>query len=364
MRTGRPRVPLIVTDLERQHLESMAHRARTTPQMARRARIVLACADGTPNKVVARRLHVTPATVGKWRTRFVHARLEGLIDEPRPGAPRRISDVRVERVVVQTLEATPRDATHWSTRGMAKAVGLSRMTISRIWHSFGLKPHRSETFKLSPDPFLIEKVRDIVGLYVAPPDHAVVLCVDEKSQIQALDRTAPLLPMQPGQAERRTHDYKRHGTTSLFAALDVKTGKVVGELHRRHRAIEFRHFLDLIDRSVPADLDVHIIMDNYGTHKTAAIRGWFAKRPRFHMHFTPTYGSWINQVERWFAALTNKQLRRGVHRSVRALEAAIRAFIVDHNVNGKPFIWTKTADEILASIARFAQRTLTLESAR
>jgi transposase len=355
---------LIVTDVERQHLESMAHRARTLPQMARRARIVLACADGAPNKVVARRLRVTPATVGKWRARFVRARIEGLIDEPRPGAPRSISDARVEQVVVRTLEATPRDATHWSTRAMAKATGLSRMTISRIWHTFGLKPHRSETFKLSPDPFLIDKVRDIVGLYIDPPDHAVVLCVDEKSQIQALDRTAPLLPMQPGQAERRTHDYKRHGTTSLFAALDVKTGKVVGEMHRRHRAIEFRHFLDHIDTSVPADLDVHIIMDNYGTHKTAAIRGWFAKRPRFHMHFTPTYGSWINQVERWFAALTNKQLRRGVHRSVRALETAIRAFIADHNADGKPFIWTQTADQILASIARFAQRTLTLASAR
>jgi transposase len=364
MRTGRPRVPLIVTDRERQHLESMAHRARTTPQMARRARIVLACADGAPNKVVARRLRVTPATVGKWRARFVRARIEGLIDEPRPGTPRRISDDRVEHVVVRTLEATPRDATHWSTRAMAKATGLSRMTISRIWHTFGLQPHRSETFKLSPDPFLIDKVRDIVGLYIDPPDHAVVLCVDEKSQIQALDRTAPLLPMQPGQVERRTHDYRRHGTTSLFAALDVKTGQVLGETHRRHRAVEFRHFLDRIDASVPADLDVHIIMDNYGTHKTAAIRGWFAKRPRFHMHFTPTYGSWINLVERWFAELTNKQLRHGVHRSVRALETAIHAFIAAHNSDGKPFIWTRTADEILASIARFAQRTLAFVSAR
>jgi transposase len=355
---------LSLTDVERQQLTSMAHRARTVPQLARRARIVLACAEGTPNRVVAQRLRVTPATVGKWRRRFLQARLEGLIDEPRPGAPRSISDDRVEQVVVRTLETTPRDATHWSTRGMAKAMGLSRMTISRIWHTFGLKPHRTETFKLSPDPFLVDKVRDIVGLYVDPPAHAVVLCVDEKSQIQALDRTAPLLPLQPGQAERRTHDYRRHGTTTLFAALDVKAGTVVGETHRRHRAVEFRQFLDRIDARVPADLDVHIIMDNYGTHKTAAIRAWFAKRPRFHVHFTPTYGSWINLVERWFAELTNKQLRRGVYRSVRALEAAIRAFIDTHNAEGTPFIWTKTADEILASIARFAQRTLTLVAAR
>ena len=364
MRTGRPKVTLALSADERTQLESMAHRARTAPQVARRARIVLACAEGHANKAVARRLRVTPATVGKWRARFVEARLEGLLDEPRPGAPRTISDDRVEQVVVQTLEATPRDATHWSTRAMAKSTGLSRMTVSRIWQAFGLQPHRSETFKLSPDPLLIEKVRDIVGLYVDPPDHAVVLCVDEKSQIQALDRTAPLLPMQPGQAERRTHDYKRHGTTSLFAALDVKTGQVVGEMHRRHRSIEFRKFLDRIEAGVPADLDVHVIMDNYGTHKTALIRGWFAKRPRFHMHFTPTYGSWLNLVERWFAELTNKQLRRGVHRSVRALEAAIRAFIDTHNANGRPFVWTKTADEILASIARFAQRTLNLQPIR
>ena len=364
MRTGRPKIPLSVTAEERQQLTSMAHRARTLPQMARRARIVLACAEGLPNKIVARRLRVTPATVGKWRARFVEARLEGLLDEPRPGAPRSLSDDRIEQVVVRTLETMPRDATHWSTRGMAKAMGVSRMTVSRIWHAFGLKPHRSETFKLSPDPFLVDKVRDIVGLYVHPPAHAVVLCVDEKSQIQALDRTAPLLPLQPGQVERRTHDYRRHGTTTLFAALNVKAGTVLGETHRRHRAIEFRHFLDRIDASVPADLDVHLIMDNYGTHKTAAIRAWFAKRPRFHVHFTPTYGSWINLVERWFAELTTKQLRRGVHRSVRALEAAIRTFIDTHNADGVPFIWTKTADEILASIGRFAQRTLTLVPTR
>jgi transposase len=364
MRTGRPQATLTLTTTERQQLESMAHRSRTVPQLARRARIVLACADGDDNLTVARRLRVRPATVGKWRARFVRDRLEGLIDEPRPGTPRTVTDEQIERVVVQTLETTPRDATHWSTRSLAKATGLSRMTISRIWQAFRLQPHRSETFKLSPDPFLVDKVRDIVGLYVNPPAHAVVLCVDEKSQIQALDRTAPLLPLQPGQVERRPHDYKRHGTTSLFAALDVKTGKVVAETHRRHRSVEFRQFLDRIEASVPASLDVHVIMDNYGTHKTPLIRAWFAKRPRFHMHFTPTYGSWLNLVERWFAELTNKQLRRGVHRSVRALEAAIRAFITAHNTAGKPFVWTKTADEILASIARFAQRTLDLQAAR
>lgn len=364
MRTGRPKTRLVLRADEREQLSSMAHRSRSAPLLARRARLVLACASGQPNTAVARQLRVTPGTVGKWRARFVADRLAGLLDEPRPGAPRRLTDTQVEQVVVRTLEATPRAATHWSTRGMAQATGLSRMTISRIWHAFGLQPHRSETFKLSPDPLLIDKVRDIVGLYINPPAHAVVLCVDEKAQIQALDRTAPLLPLQPGQVERRTHDYARHGTTSLFAALDVKTGKVVGETHRRHRSREFRQFLDRLDASVPAALDVHVVMDNYGTHKTPLIRAWFAKRPRFHAHFTPTYGSWLNLVERWFAELTNKQLRRGVHRSVRALEAAIRDFIDAHNTTGKPFVWAKTADEILASIARFAQRTLALPSAR
>jgi transposase len=354
----------MLTADEREQLVSMAHRSRSAPQVARRARLVLACATGLTNTAVARQVRVTPGTVSKWRGRFVADRFAGLLDEPRPGAPRQVTDAQVEQVVVRTLEATPRAATHWSTRGMAQATGLSRMTISRIWHAFGLQPHRSETFKLSPDPLLIDKVRDIVGLYINPPAHAVVLCVDEKSQIQALDRTAPLLPLQPGQVERRTHDYTRHGTTSLFAALDVKTGKVVGETHRRHRSREFRQFLDRLDASVPADLDVHVVMDNYGTHKTPLIRAWFAKRPRFHAHFTPTYGSWLNLVERWFAELTNKQLRRGAHRSVRALETAIRDFIEAHNTTGKPFVWAKTADEILASIARFAQRTLTLHSAR
>jgi transposase len=267
----------------------------------------------------------------------------------------------VEKVVIQTLESTPRGQTHWSTRGLAKASGLSRMTISRIWHAFGLQPHRADTFKLSPDPQLIEKVRDIVGLYMNPPEQALVLCVDEKSQIQALDRTQPLLPLRPGQVERGTHDYKRHGTTSLFAALELKTNRVIGQLHRRHRSREFRQFLDTIEANVPAELDVHIVLDNYGTHKTAIIRKWFAKRPRFHIHFTPTYGSWINLVERWFAEITNKRIRRGVFRSVKELEAAIREYIAVHNEDPKPFVWTRTADQILDSIARYAQRTATVQ---
>src|SRR5215471_10637845 len=358
MRTGRPKQPLVLTEEERATLESMAHRARSHPWLARRARVVLACGDGLDNEAVAKKLRCAKGTVGKWRSRFIEARLEGLYDEPRPGAPRKVSDEQVERVVIQTLESTPRGQTHWSTRELAKATGLSRMTISRIWHAFGLQPHRSDSFKLSPDPLLIEKVRDIAGLYINPPEHALVLCVDEKSQIQALDRTQPMLPMQPGQLERGTHDYKRHGTTSLFAALDLKTSHVIGQFHRRHRSLEFRRFLDTIEAQVPADLDVHLILDNYGTHKTALIRQWLLKRPRFHVHFTPTYGSWLNLVERWFAELTNKQLRRGVHRSVAQLKAAIREFIDAHHASPKPFVWTKTADQILNSIARFAQRTL------
>jgi transposase len=308
MRTGRPKTPLVVSAEERATLDSLAHRSRTAPQVARRARIVLACADGLDNKLVAKKLRMTPQTVGRWRRRFIADRLDGLYDEPRPGTPRKITDEQVEAIVIRTLESKPRGATHWSVRSMAKASGLSRMTVNRVWRAFGLQPHRTETFKLSPDPLLIDKVRDVVGLYMNPPDHALVLCVDEKSQIQALDRTQPLLPMRPGQIERRTHDYKRHGTTSLFAALDVKTGKVLGQIHRRHRSVEFRRFLDTIEDNVPADLDVHVIMDNYGTHKTAIIRNWFAKRPRFHVHFTPTYGSWLNLVERWFGELTQKQI--------------------------------------------------------
>jgi len=362
MRTGRPKQPLILTEEEQERLESLAHRARSQPLMARRARVVLACAEGLSNHSVSGKLRCSLGMVGKWRERFLKVRLEALYDEPRPGTPRTVSDAQVEQVVIQTLETTPRGETHWSTRGLAKATGLSRMTISRIWHAFGLQPHRTDSFKLSPDPQLIEKVRDIVGLYMNPPEHALVFCVDEKSQIQALDRTQPLLPMQPGQLERGTHDYKRNGTTSLFAALELGTNRVIGQLHRRHRSVEFRKFLDRIESQVPAELDVHLIADNYATHKTAIIRKWFAKRPRFHVHFTPTYGSWINLVERWFAELTNKRIRRGVFRSVKDLETAIREFIEVHNEDPTPFVWTKTVDQILASIARYAQRTLSAHS--
>jgi transposase len=303
---------------------------------------------------------VSRLTVGKWRRRFREAGVDGLLDEPRPGAPRKIDDEQVERVVTLTLETLPRGATHWSTRDLARKVGLSHMTVARIWKAFGLKPHRAETFKLSPDPLLVDKVRDIVGLYMNPPEDALVLCVDEKSQIQALDRTQPLLPMQPGQPERRTHDYRRHGTTSLFAALNAVSGKVITEMHQRHRSIEFRKFLDTIEANVPADMGVHVIMDNLSTHKAPLIRGWFAKRPRFHVHFTPTYGSWLNLVERWFALLDQKQLKRGSHRSTWHLKKAIQEFVDAHNETGKPFVWTKSADDILASIARFAQRTARL----
>jgi transposase len=357
MPRGRKLQAIELTDAERETLEQWARRPKTAQALALRARMILACAGGVPNQTVAARLRTTRLTVGKWRARFLDKRLDGLLDEPRPGAPRTIRDEEVERIVTLTLESTPRDATHWSTRSMAKASGLSQSAVSRIWRAFALQPHRTETFKLSKDPLFIEKVRDIVGLYLNPPAKALVLCVDEKSQIQALDRTQPILPMRPGQIERRTHDYSRHGTTSLFAALDVKTGKVLGKCYRRHRASEFRRFLDLIDAAVPAHLDVHLILDNYGTHKTPLIHRWLAKRPRFHLHFTPTSASWLNLVERWFAALTEKQIRRGTHRSTRQLEAAIRHYLALNNDDPKPFIWTKTADQILDSLARFCQRT-------
>jgi transposase len=298
----------------------------------------------------------TQQTVGKWRSRFMARRLDGLLDEPRPGAPREISDAAVERVLTLTLESTPRDATHWSTRLMARRCGMSQSAVSRIWRAFALQPHRSKTFKLSRDPLFVEKVRDIVGLYLNPPDRALVLCVDEKAQIQALNRTQPLLPMRPGQVERRTHDYQRHGTTSLFAALNVATGKVIGECHRRHRSVEFRKFLETVDAAVPKNMDVHLILDNYGTHKTLTIRRWLVRHPRYHVHFTPTSASWINLVERWFATLTERQLRRGVHRSTAELEAALRRYLAAHNQLAKPFVWTKTADEILENVARFSKR--------
>jgi transposase len=347
---------LTLTPEERETLESWVARRTTAQALALRARIILACADGGFDTAVAHRLHINRGTVGKWRVRFLKKRADGLLDEPRPGAPRKISDADVERVVTLTLESKPKDATHWSTRGMAKRSGLSQSGIARIWRAFGLQPHRSETFKLSTDPLFVDKVRDIVGLYLNPPDKALVLCVDEKAQIQALDRTQPLLPMRPGQVERHTHDYKRHGTTSLFAALDTASGRVIGECHRRHRSVEFRKFLDTIEEAVPTTLDVHLIMDNYGTHKTVLIRRWLAKRPRFHVHFTPKGASWINLVERWFASLTVKQIRRGTHRSTLELERAIKHYIRVSNHDARPFLWTKTADEILASVARFCQR--------
>jgi len=350
--------PIILSQQQRDTLEEWTRRRKTSQALALRARIVLACAQsGQNNSVVGQQLGIVRSTVGKWRARFLKHGVDGLLDEPRPGAPRQIGDRDVERVITTTLESMPRDATHWSTRSMAKELGMSQSAIARIWRAFSLQPHRQDTFKLSKDPLFVEKVRDIVGLYLSPPDRAIVLSVDEKSQIQALDRTQPLLPMRPGLPERRTHDYVRHGTTSLFAALDVRTGKVIGQIHRRHRAQEFKKFLDAIDLNVPERLEVHLILDNLSTHKTPAIKRWFAKRPRFHLHFTPTSASWINLVERWFALLTEKQIRRGTHRSTRQLEDAIKRFLEIHNEDPKPFIWTKTADEILDSVARFCERT-------
>jgi transposase len=356
MLKGRPLTPLSINEIERGQLETWSRRPKTAQALAMRSRLILLAAAGQSNTAIAGKLSVTLQTVGKWRQRYLHAGLDGLLDEPRPGTPRKLSDEQVEGVLTRTLESQPQAATHWSTREMAKACGLSQSTISRIWRAFSRAPHRAETFKLSKDPLFIEKMRDIVGLYLNPPQRALVLCVDEKSQIQALDRTAPLLPMRPGQIERRTHDYARHGTTSLFAALDTKTGNIIGQNQQRHRSVEFGNFLDTIEKNVPEELDIHLILDNYGTHKTQIIRDWLAKRPRFHLHFTPTSASWLNLVERWFALLTEKQLRRGVPRSTKELEAAIRHFIQHHNKDPKPFVWHKTADQILNSVARFCRR--------
>jgi len=324
---------LVLTQVERDELVALTLRRKTAQALALRARIVLACADGHANKTVAAKQRVTQQTVGKWRARYIKHRLDGLLDAPRAGAPRTIDDARVDAVITRTLESIPEGATHWSTRSMARQAGLSQTAISRIWRAFGLQPHRQETFKLSSDPLFVEKVRDIVGLYLDPPLKAMVLCVDEKSQIQALDRTQPILPLAPGIPERRTHDYMRHGTTTLFAALDIATGAVIGDLHRRHRSSEFLQFLRTIEANVPQGLDIHLVMDNYGTHKTLSIRHWLTRHPRFQVHFTPTSASWLNQVERWFATLTQKYLRRGTHRSTRQLEQAIRHYIKINNDN-------------------------------
>lgn len=355
--TGRPVAPVMLSSDERSYLERQVRRHRVARSLSERCRIILRCANGLPSKVVASELGVHEHTVGKWRRRFLKDRIEGLLDEARPGRPRTIDDDQVAAVIERTLRSIPTDATHWSIRSMATAIGFSHTTIRRIWTAFGLQPHRSQTFKLSSDPLFVDKVRDIVGLYMSPPNRALVLSVDEKSQIQALDREQPVLPMMPGIPERRTHSYVRYGTTSLFAALDVASGFVIGKCYKRHRAAEFLDFLKQIDAHVPDGLDVHIIMDNYATHKTPMIKAWLVRRPHYHVHFTPTSASWINQVERWFAELTRKQLRRGVHTSTAKLKADIHAFIEQHNKNPKPFKWTKSADEILASVKRFCQKT-------
>ena len=350
---------IVLTPEERDALTRWARRRSTAQALALRARIVLACADrpDVPHGVLAREFGVHRATVGAWRNRFAARRLEGLKDDPRTGAPRRISDADVERAIATTLEQAPAKGTHWSTRGLAQAVGLSRSTVGRIWQAFGLEPHRSETFKLSTDPLFVEKVRDIVGLYLDPPVRALVLCVDEKPQIQAVEGTAPVLPMRPGQPERRTHDYVRHGTRDLFAALDVRAGTVIGEVHQRHRSVEFRQFLDTVDANTPPDLDLHLVLDNAATHKTALIKRWVLKRPRVHLHFTPTSASWLNLVECWFSLLQRRALARAAFASTEALEAALRDYIAVTNAAPRPFVWTKAADEILASVARFCRRT-------
>jgi transposase len=349
-------VEIELSDSERDQLEAWARRRTSAQALAQRSRIVLAAAEGLKNTEIAARLAVDRNMAARWRSRFAEHRLDGLLDEPRPGRPRTVTDDKVEEVIVKTLETTPREATHWSTRSMAAEVGLTQSAVHRIWKAFGLQPHRTETWKLSRDPQFIAKVRDVVGLYLNPPERAVVLCVDEKSQIQALDRTAPILPMLPGTPERATHDYKRAGTSSLYAALDITTGKVIGALHNRHRAIEFKQFLATLDRQVPDEFEVHLVLDNSSTHKTPAIRNWLAAHPRFVVHFTPTSASWLNLVERWFAELTTKKLRRGAHRSVRHLNADIRAWIDTWNENPRPFVWTKTADQIFDSIARYCDR--------
>ena len=349
-------VQVVLSDEERETLERWARRATTAQALAMRSRIVLACAEGGSNAAVAVALGLADNTVRKWRKRFAESRLDGLHDEPRPGRRRTVSDEDVERIIVKTLEEKPANATHWSTRSMAEAAGMSQTTVSRVWRAFGLKPHKVESFKLSPDPLFIDKVHDIVGLYLNPPDAAVVMCVDEKTQVQALDRSAPILPMLPGVPERQTHDYVRHGTTNLYAALNVASGHVISQMTARHRAAEFQSFLNLIDKAVPDHLAVHVVLDNVSTHKTPAIQRWLQRHPRFTFHFTPTYSSWLNLVERWFAELTTKWIKRGTHRSVRELTGSIKTWIATWNDNPRPYIWHKTADDILDTLAQYCAR--------
>ena len=355
-RRGRPTVAVVLSSDERETLERWARRPKSAQALALRCRIVLAAAEGRRNNEIAAALGCHPATASKWRRRFAERRLDGLADDPRPGPPRKITDEVVERVLVRTLESAPADATHWSTRSMAKEMGISQTAVSQIWRAFGLKPHLVEALKVSPDPQFVDKVRDIVGLYLNPPEAAVVLCVDEKTQIQALDRTAPILPLMPGVPQRRTHDYRRCGTTDLFAALDAATGKVIASMSPRHRAEEFRKFLNLIDKEVPAHLDVHVVLDNMSAHKAPAIQRWMLRHPRFKLHFTPTYSSWMNLVERWFSELTTKWIQRGTHTSVKNLQDSINAWIDDWNQNPRPFVWRKTADEIFDTMATYLNR--------
>ncbi|MFL6417118.1 MAG: IS630 family transposase [Bryobacteraceae bacterium] len=356
MRTGRPKKQLEISEEDREKLSLIARRPKSSQVMATRARIVLGCGEGKSNAELARRWHITGATVGKWRKRFLEFGLDGLLDEPRVGAPRKISDRQVEEVVTKTLESKPANSTHWSTRLMAEESGLTQNAIVRIWHTFGLQPHRVENFKFSKDPQFVEKVRDIVGLYLNPPDRAIVLCVDEKSQVQALNRTEPILPLAPGVPARQSHDYERHGVTSLFAAMDVASGVTISNCYRRHRHQEFLRFLNEIDASLPAALDVHLVMDNYGTHKVAKVKSWFARHPRYHVHFTPTSASWLNLVERLFAELTERCVRRGSHTAIRVLENAMLDYLDRRNENPKPFLWTADADLILGKVARFSKR--------
>jgi transposase len=349
--------PVVLSDEERSVLLGWSRRRTTAQALALRSRIVLRCADPGTNSEIAEELGISRAMVSKWRGRFLLKRLDGLSDEPRPGRPRVIADEKIEALITKTLEEEPANGdSHWSTRSMAAQTGLNQTAVSRIWRAFGLKPHAVQSWKLSTDPLFVDKVRDVVGLYMAPPENALVLAVDEKSNIQALDRSAPVLPLLPGTPARMSHDYIRHGTTTLFAAFDISSGSVIASHYRRHRHQEFLRFLKTIDAAVPKDLDLHLVLDNYATHKTPAVKAWLIKHPRFHLHFTPTSGSWLNLVERWFAELTNRKLRRSTHRSVTELEADIRMWINHWNADPKPFIWTKTADQILETLAAYCHR--------